>query len=121
MRLIQLNGLQLSCAMASVSAIGAVFWWNRCRSSDDTVAGIVLSFRARSDQVQSLKHLRPNAAEAGPGPQRIRLGAVGPPVVFIVAPMDLTHHPFIDNTIAGCLQNDMPAIQLKRVSHFWVV
>ena len=107
--------------MASVSAVGAVLWWNRCGSSDDSVAGIVLSIWARSDQIQSLKHLSPNAAETEPGLNGIGLAAVRPPVVFIKAPFDVTHHPFSDDTITGNFQKDLPAIQLKRVSHFWAV
>ena len=107
--------------MANVSAIGAVLWWHRCCSSDDSVAGIVLSFWARPDQVQSLKHLSPNAAEKEPNLNGIGLAGLGPPVVFIKAPLDVAQHPFRDDTIARCLQNNLSAIQLKRVSHFWVV
>ncbi|QNI64092.1 hypothetical protein SynA1544_01154 [Synechococcus sp. A15-44] len=32
--------------------------------------------------------------------------------------LDVAQHPFCDDTIAGCLQNNLPAIQLKRVTHF---
>ena len=114
-------GFRFSRPLACFSAIGAVLWWHRCRSSDDPVAGIVLSFRARSDQIQSLKHLSSNPAETKPSLNGIGLAGVGPPVVFIQAPLDVTHHPFSDDTIAGCFQNDLPAVQLKRVSRFWEV
>ena len=104
--------------MASLFAIGAVLWWNRCRSNDDSIAGIILSFSAQSEQVHSLNHLSPNAAKAEPSLNCIGLAGVGAPVVFINATLDMTYHPFSDDAITGCFQNDLPAIQLKRVSHF---
>ena len=75
------------------------------------------SSSAKSEQAQSLKHLHPDATETDPCLQGISLRAVRPPVVFIHPPLDVAQHPFCDNTIAGCLQNDLPAIQLKRVTH----
>lgn len=107
--------------MARVSAIGAVLWWHRCGSSDDSVAGIVLNFRTQSEQVQSLKHLSSDTAETEPCLNGIGLAGVGPPVVLINPPLDVTRHPSSDNSITGRVQNDGPAIQLKRVHHFWVV
>ena len=79
-------GFRFSRPLACFSAIGAVLWWHRCRSSDDPFAGIVLSFRARSDQIQSLKHLNSNPAETKPSLNGIGLAGVGPPVVFMHPP-----------------------------------
>ena len=111
-------GFRYSRPLACVPAVGAVLWWNRCRISDDAVAGIVLSFRGRSEQVQCLKHLSPNTAEAEPSLHCIGLAVVGAPVIFLNAPLDLKHNPFSDNTVTGCFQGDLPAIQFNGVSHF---
>ena len=111
-------GFRYSCPLACVPAVGAVLWWNRCRSSDDAVAGIFLSFRGRSEQVQCLKHLSPNTAEAEPSLHCIGLAVVGAPVIFLYAPLDVTYNPFSDGTFTECFQGDRSATYLKRVSHF---